>query len=161
MSAIFYSWIVSLPQHSLSSHYIGGLANIWKCFPADRVWPNKCDRCLAHRPEPLPCSEPGLDIRKRGPNIKDKTRDRTRDKTQDTQKEKEKSKDKTPKPPKRAATASTSDNNEPRSRDSTDAEDGGASSDDGASWERQRTEVVVARVREYPSSLPLNKEDSQ
>lgn len=37
-----------------------------QCFPVDRVWPQKCDRCLAHRPEPLCCSEPELNKRKRG-----------------------------------------------------------------------------------------------
>jgi hypothetical protein len=37
-----------------------------QCYPADRVWPQKCDRCLTHRPEPLCCSEPELNTRKRG-----------------------------------------------------------------------------------------------
>ncbi|RDW58486.1 hypothetical protein BP5796_12416 [Coleophoma crateriformis] len=39
-----------------------------KCFPVGRVWPQKCERCLQHRPE-LPCSQPELNSRKRGPNI--------------------------------------------------------------------------------------------
>jgi hypothetical protein len=40
-----------------------------KCFPADRVWPQKCQRCLQHRPEAHECSEPQLNTRKRGPNL--------------------------------------------------------------------------------------------
>jgi hypothetical protein len=44
------------------------LANEFECFPADRVWPQKCDRCLRHTPESLECSEPLLNTRKRGPN---------------------------------------------------------------------------------------------
>ncbi|KAN0114446.1 Heterokaryon incompatibility protein (HET) domain containing protein [Hyaloscypha variabilis] len=39
-----------------------------KCFLANRVWPQKCDRCLSHGPEPIDCSEPELNTRKRGPN---------------------------------------------------------------------------------------------
>src|SRR5277367_5651585 len=44
------------------------LANIAKCLPVDRIWPQKCDRCLQHRPE-LDCSEPQINTRKRGPNL--------------------------------------------------------------------------------------------
>jgi hypothetical protein len=45
-----------------------------KCFPSDRVWPQKCDRCLAHRPEALCCSEPEMNTRKRGSNIRERLR---------------------------------------------------------------------------------------
>jgi hypothetical protein len=41
-----------------------------QCYPVDRIWPQKCERCLAHRPEPLCCSEPELNTRKRGPKPK-------------------------------------------------------------------------------------------
>ncbi|CZR70038.1 uncharacterized protein PAC_19939 [Phialocephala subalpina] len=40
-----------------------------KCDPEDRVWPQKCERCLSHKPEPLECSEPQLNPRKRRPNV--------------------------------------------------------------------------------------------
>jgi hypothetical protein len=82
-----------------------------------------------------------MNTRKRGPNLKDKARDK--------QKEKPKDKSPAPKLPKRIPTVSTS---EPRSRDSTDEEEGGASTDDATTYERpQRTEVVSKGVkREYP-----------
>jgi Heterokaryon incompatibility protein (HET) len=138
--------LASLPQHACSvTRYSGGLANLQKCFPAERVWPQKCDRCRAHKPQELPCSPPELNTRKRGPNLKDKTRE----------KEKERSKDKSPNPPKRTPTASTS---EPRSRDSTDDEDGGASTEDTAIYERpQETDVIVLKgvKREHPGDLVI------
>ncbi|KAJ5040591.1 uncharacterized protein L3040_006243 [Drepanopeziza brunnea f. sp. 'multigermtubi'] len=40
-----------------------------KCFPEDRVWPQKCQRCLQHRPDQLECSEPELNTRTRGKNL--------------------------------------------------------------------------------------------
>ncbi|KAG0650483.1 Heterokaryon incompatibility protein [Hyphodiscus hymeniophilus] len=40
-----------------------------KCLPEGRVWPQKCDRCLQHRPDALDCSEPELNNRKRGKNV--------------------------------------------------------------------------------------------
>ncbi|OWP00044.1 hypothetical protein B2J93_8615 [Marssonina coronariae] len=40
-----------------------------KCFPEDRVWPQKCNRCLQHRPAQLDCSEPELNTRTRGKNL--------------------------------------------------------------------------------------------
>ena len=39
-----------------------------QCLPEGRIWPQKCDRCLQHRPEALGCSEPELNNRKRGKN---------------------------------------------------------------------------------------------
>ncbi|KUJ09479.1 uncharacterized protein LY89DRAFT_741186 [Mollisia scopiformis] len=49
-----------------------------KCFPTDRVWPEKCQRCRQHKPE-LDCSEPQLNTRKRGPNLpKNTPRSKTR-----------------------------------------------------------------------------------
>jgi hypothetical protein len=40
-----------------------------KCLPEGREWPQKCIRCLQHRPNELECSEPQLNTRKRGPNL--------------------------------------------------------------------------------------------
>ena len=80
-----------------------------------------------------------MNTRKRGPNLKDKAQN----------KQKEKPKDKLPKPPKHIPNVSTS---KPRSRDSTDEEEGGTSTDDATTYERpQRTEVVSKGIkREYP-----------
>jgi hypothetical protein len=41
-------------------------ANLYKCFPMSRVWPQKCERCLQ---EALDCSEPHLHPRKQGDNF--------------------------------------------------------------------------------------------
>jgi hypothetical protein len=46
------------------------------------VWPQKCDRCLQHRPQELECSEPQLNTRKRGPNVSKVSKTRS---TPDTQ----------------------------------------------------------------------------
>lgn len=53
-----------------------------KCFPTDRVWPEKCQRCKQHKPE-LECSEPQLNTRKRGPNLP-KTNQRTKTRLSET-----------------------------------------------------------------------------
>ncbi|PMD49009.1 hypothetical protein L207DRAFT_477718 [Hyaloscypha variabilis F] len=117
-----------------------------KCFPADRVWPQKCNRCIAHRPEPLDCSEPELNNRKRGPNLNSKTRDKEKDNTTN----------KSPQPPKRTqTTALTSETQESPSRESTvDGEEGG-STDGTEIYERpKRTEVVASKglKREFPGA---------
>ncbi|KAH8593843.1 hypothetical protein B0O99DRAFT_673361 [Bisporella sp. PMI_857] len=39
-----------------------------KCFPEDREWPDKCERCQKHRPHPLECSPPEINENKRGKN---------------------------------------------------------------------------------------------
>ncbi|PMD28759.1 hypothetical protein L207DRAFT_574684 [Hyaloscypha variabilis F] len=44
-----------------------------RCSPAERTWAQKCDRCIAHRPYPLPSSESELNTRKRGTNLRSKT----------------------------------------------------------------------------------------
>ncbi|KAG9245840.1 heterokaryon incompatibility protein-domain-containing protein [Calycina marina] len=41
-----------------------------KCFPENRKWPDKCERCLKHKPHPLACSKPEVNENKRGPNKK-------------------------------------------------------------------------------------------
>ncbi|PVH82988.1 hypothetical protein DL98DRAFT_570192 [Cadophora sp. DSE1049] len=40
-----------------------------KCLPENRVWPEKCNRCLKHRPGELECSEPAMNTRTRGRNV--------------------------------------------------------------------------------------------
>ena len=129
------------------------LANISKCFPSNRVWPQKCDRCIAHRPDALECSEPELNTRKRGPNreLKDKTRDKEKDKT----------KDKSPQPPNRTqTTASTSETLEPDTRESTidDDDDGGSTYSTEIDERPKRTEPVVPRLKE-PIKPVIRKED--
>lgn len=133
-----------------------------KCYPTDRVWPAKCDRCLLHRPHPLECSEPELNNRKRGPN-------QPKDKEKEKQKETEKAK--TPQPPTRSMTgiASTSEKETPTtSRASSDDDSDTMTS--AAKFERpQRTPLVLPKSlkREHPGSssvveIPkpvVNKED--
>lgn len=105
-----------------------------KCFPSDRRWPMKCDRCRAHRPEPLDVSEPELNTRKRGPNIKDNTRHEI--------KAKEEGED-SPKPPKRSTTAVEGDDS--------------PSEDDGEYYERpKRTDVRGVLKREHPGTEVVN-----
>ncbi|CZT04791.1 uncharacterized protein RCO7_10711 [Rhynchosporium graminicola] len=40
-----------------------------KCLPEGRVWPEKCQRCLQHRPGELECSKPEVNNRTRGKNV--------------------------------------------------------------------------------------------
>ncbi|PVH82006.1 hypothetical protein DL98DRAFT_489244 [Cadophora sp. DSE1049] len=58
-----------------------------KCLPENRVWPQKCNRCLQHRPGELECSEPEMNTRTRGKNVpkdKDAKADARRSKTAST-----------------------------------------------------------------------------
>ncbi|KAL2065534.1 hypothetical protein VTL71DRAFT_3204 [Oculimacula yallundae] len=40
-----------------------------KCLPENRVWPQKCQRCVQHRPGELECSKPEMNTRTRGKNV--------------------------------------------------------------------------------------------
>jgi hypothetical protein len=102
-----------------------------QCFPADRVWPQKCDRCLSHRPEPIECSEPELNTLKRGSNRR--------------------------LPKISSEERPGSERLEPQSQEG----DGNSSSDDGSVWKRPApTPVMKSRnfKRELPSGI-TNSED--
>src|SRR5438034_368208 len=93
------------------------LANITKCFPVGRVWPQKCDRCLQHRPE-LDCSEPQMSTRTRGPNL--------------------------PKQAPQSKTRTTSERPEARSRDSDN--NSPSSADELSSYGRPTRTTTLERV---------------
>ncbi|KAE9379705.1 hypothetical protein N431DRAFT_398153 [Stipitochalara longipes BDJ] len=102
-----------------------------KCCPADRIWPQKCDRCLSHRPEPLDQSELELNTQKREPNLKDVTKGK-RPHLEDQ---------------------STSERQEPQNQGGYDS----SSSDDGSIWKRPiRTPVGIARSHPgIPANTPI------
>ena len=132
----------------------------------DRVWPAKCERCLAHRPHPLECSEPELNTRKRG---------RNKDKEKEKDREPMLTRSKSPKAPRRILTGTLSPS-EGRETPTTVREDSIDDSDTTtqstlAPGERpQRTPTVLPKslkrehpgasvAAETPKELVKNKED--
>ncbi|TVY60687.1 Heterokaryon incompatibility protein 6 OR allele [Lachnellula suecica] len=105
-----------------------------KCFPENRIWPQKCERCLQHRPEALECSEPQLNTRKRGKNLSKQNQQPTRRQSQ---------------------SRSQSERPESRGRESSDD-----SESDGvpAQYDRPvRTTVVKNIKEEFPDSRLIPK----
>jgi hypothetical protein len=111
---------------------------IYKCFPVDRVWPQKCDRCIQHRPHQLACSEPQMNTRKRGPN-----------------QPKDNEKEKYPKLPRRSKTLSISDRQEAQSKEGSDSDDDGSSEED-IIYDRPRRNLRGIKRERLPVSERLS-----
>lgn len=84
------------------------------------MWPQKCNRCLQHRPEQLDCSEPELNTRTRGKNLS--------------------------KPVRRAKARSTPDRSD-RSEPKRVASDDDDSSGDEAVYDRPSRTAIVKKIK--------------